>query len=141
MNPHIINSNRWMSFVTLAVGVCLASGAALAAAPGAPMACGKVPGYKTSASMKLVDPINNLQLTFVGRAPSNDKIASALLDCLKTASAKDGRYDILATAWKHKPGTSDSDDDDVTPQPGKMFTYQASDKSIGVRDISLTKLR
>jgi len=103
--------------------------------------CGIVQGFKSEAEMKLIPSqgINSVDLTFIGGAPSNNQIDQALRECAALAAKRDPSKDILVSAWLRKRPGDDWRDDDLLHPYGSMkyLSYQASSKTIAVRDFKL----
>lgn len=129
---------------TLAVALAISS-SAFAKPPTIPLNCGKIPEFKSEAERQYLDKasgggnIYNVNITYIGKRPSNKQLNTALRNCLDVAIKKDGSKDILATAWiRRNEGANPADDDELNPYGGmKYISYSASKKNVIVQDVNI----
>ena len=84
---------------------------------------------------------NILNVAFIGKQPPNPEIDRMLRACVAAAASVDPSRDILATAWLRKSAADDPLDDEKIDNYGVLsfLSYQASTKTIDVREISFKK--
>ena len=84
---------------------------------------------------------NILNVAFIGKQPPNPEIDRMLRACVAAAASVDPSRDILATAWLRKSAADDPHDDEKIDNYGVLsfLSYQASTKTIDVREISFKK--
>jgi hypothetical protein len=97
----------------------------------------------TLAEMKSIPSqgINSVDLTFVGSRPPANEIERLLRQCAVAAAKKDGSRDILVSAWLRKRASDNERDDELLHPFGalKFLSYEASSKTIAVRELKLQK--
>jgi hypothetical protein len=84
---------------------------------------------------------NILNVSFIGKQPPNPEIDRILRACVGAAASVDPSRDILATAWFRKNAGDDPLEDEKIDNYGVLsfLSYQASTKTIDVREISFNK--
>ena len=84
---------------------------------------------------------NILNVSFIGKQPPNPEIDHMLRACVGAAASVDPSHDILATAWFRKSAGDDPLEDEKIDNYGVLsfLSYQASTKTIDVREISFNK--
>lgn len=101
--------------------------------------CGGIKGFKSEAEMKPTSNprINTVDLTFIGKKPSNKQIDKALRACAATAIKRDASRDILVSAWSRKRAGAPAKNDIPLHPHGSMkyLSYEASSKTVAVRKI------
>jgi hypothetical protein len=101
--------------------------------------CGAVKGFKSEVEMKPTSNprINTVDVTFIGKKPSNKQIDKALRACAATAIKRDASRDILVSAWSRKRASSPVKSDTPLHPHGSMkyLSYEASSKTVAVRKI------
>lgn len=101
--------------------------------------CGAIKGFKSEVEMKPTSNprINTVDVTFIGKKPSNKQIDKALRACAATAVKRDASRDILISAWfRKRAGTPAKNDTPLHPHGSmKYLSYEASSKTVAVRKI------
>lgn len=101
--------------------------------------CGAIKGFKSEAEMKpTANPrINTVDVTFIGKKPSNKQIDRSLRACASAAIKRDASRDILVSAWfRKRAGASAKNDTPLHPHGSmKYLSYEASSKKVAVRKI------
>lgn len=99
--------------------------------------------YRTEVDLVMgkKDATNVLNVAFVGKQPPNPEIDRILRACVSAAASVDPSRDILATAWFRKSDRDNPLDDEKIDNYGVLgfLSYQASTKTIDVREISFNK--
>lgn len=136
--------SRMEGMVRIAAFVAALMTAHAVAAPGATkLRCGLISGFTTEAEMKAVPSqgIHAVDLTFIGAKPRNKDVDRLLRECAAAAIGIDPSKDILVSAWfRKRPGDSWRDDDLLHPYGSmKYLSYQASSKTVAVRELKLQK--
>jgi hypothetical protein len=114
------------------------------AGPGAtPLTCAAAPGIKTESKIQFVPSqgIYTVDVTFIGKRPSDKEIDRILRDCVAVAAKRDGTKDILGSPWfRKRVGDNPNNDDLLHPYEGlRYLSYEAASKNIGVRELKLKK--
>lgn len=105
--------------------------------------CASANGIKTEAEFKPVakQGVNTLDVTFIGKRPTNKEADRVLRDCLAVAIKRDSSKDILASPWFRKRAKDNPADDILMHLYGglRYLSYEISTKDIGVRELKLKK--
>lgn len=124
---------------TLCLMAALFAANAAAASEAVRLECGAIKGFKSEAEMKpTTNPrINTVDLTFIGKKPSNKQMDKALRACAATAIKRDATRDILVSAWFRKRAGAPAKNDTPLHPHGSMkyLSYEASSKTVAVRKI------
>jgi hypothetical protein len=114
---------------------------AVAKTPAQKLECAKAAGVTTIAEVVPAPSQNayTVNVTFVGKRPSNFEIDKVLRDCIKAAARRDGTKDIVGSPWLRKRAKSNPLDDDLLKPYGdlKFLGYVAATKSIDIREPQL----
>lgn len=105
--------------------------------------CAASSEYRTEVDLVMGkgDATNVLNVAFIGKKPPNPEIDRMLRACVGAAASVDPSRDILGTAWFRKNDGDDPLDDEKIDNYGVLsfLSYQASTKTIDVREISFNK--
>lgn len=78
-----------------------------------PCPAGERVGATTEIALAASKRYYTVDVTFVGRSPSNEDVDRLLRECLAIAVKRDGSKDILASPWMRKRSTAPERDDDL----------------------------
>jgi hypothetical protein len=98
--------------------------------------CASAQGIKTEVELELVaGNTYNVNVIFLGKAPSPQEIDRILRVCLAAAARQDGSKDILGSPWlRKKAGDRHNNDELLHPYDGLQYLgYEACSGTIAIR--------
>lgn len=107
------------------------------------LTCASASGIKTEAQVEYIpsQSIYTVDVTFIVKRPPDKEVDRVLRDCVSVAVKRDGTKDILGSPWLRKRASDNPNNDDLLHPYGalRFLSYEATSKTIGVRDLKLTK--